>query len=343
MFPGGRTTRFSFPSMAERERFGDRIATNFRRVEYASGRRSNKSTPRVGLRFSPQERRSSRPAARGMLVVYPWSCVAVDLEDPWLSLGWGGAVDEPIVRTFLQRADLVTANGRLIATEYSSLSGRIVHALPNGIDDSFLEKVKSSDSKFELPGRPSTCKALYTGNINARIDLEMIRQVVEQCQHVDFVFIGPLNLDKANGLQWQSLVARSNFFHIPPIEHAEIPGALKAADVLLLPYQREGGTLMFPAKLFEYLATGKPIVVTIDFTAGATEIPSQRICGSVPEVVSAIKMVADGSWAIAPRMQAQCFEIASRQNWSFRAKKFLDLVQSTRPTRFGEQMGTHGS
>lgn len=69
----------------------------------------------------------------------------------------------------------------------------------------------------------------------------------------------------------------------PPVSVADVPGALISADVLLLPRgQGEFSDAGFPNKLGEYLASGRPVVVT-----GVGDIPAYLTDGTSARVVPA--------------------------------------------------------
>jgi hypothetical protein len=99
------------------------------------------------------------------------------------------------------------------------------------------------------PERPS---CTFFGNVGRNIDLELL---VKISHHY------PLHLI---GMRSRPLPGLSPQTHIyPPVEVDEIPALLAHTHVLLLPYRTHAAHMrgVFPAKTFQYLATGKPIVM----------------------------------------------------------------------------------
>jgi glycosyltransferase involved in cell wall biosynthesis len=271
---------------------------------------------------------TSRPGARGLLDLWPWDRLLVDLEDPWLSLTWATHFPRERIIQLLHRADVIFANGPRIAEEYTTIAGREVYDLPNGIDQSFLDRLATEDLPRPswMPQRAEAHNAVFTGHINDRIDLAGLERMVTALPNVDFVFIGKVSLPDAVRPMWHKMLEHPNLHLLPPVSHAEVPAILTHADMLLLPYAHMGGTTMFPAKLFEYLAAGKPIISSVDFSAGKFELPSLRVCESIETMIAAIDDVATGRWTIDVANVKRCREIAESNTWDRRADEFLRIA-----------------
>ncbi len=90
----------------------------------------------------------------------------------------------------------------------------------------------------------------YFGNMAANIDLELLKKVSHQF---------PLHLIGPKPEDMHGFSSRTVFFG--PVPHNKLPVMLAEADVLLLPYSRRAHTpAVIPAKTFECMATGKPVV-----------------------------------------------------------------------------------
>ncbi|MBI1326499.1 MAG: glycosyltransferase [Alphaproteobacteria bacterium] len=149
----------------------------------------------------------------------------------------------------------------------------ITHALKSDIlaDYKFLvpEKiVVAPDAAAEMdwskiaalstwPGRQGVLQIGYTGSLHKGRGIEIIEALARLVPEHDFHIVG--------GTAETSL---SNLFYHGYQPHAEMPRYLQKFDILLAPYQPriEIGTgvdisrWISPMKLFEYMATGKPII-----------------------------------------------------------------------------------
>ena len=132
---------------------------------------------------------------------------------------------------------------------------------PNGVDyDHFLPK------KYPVPvdlmkildmGKPI---AGYYGALAKWFDYALLRQVAEKKPDWCFVLIGP----ESNGsLTASGLLGVSNIFWLNRKPYSELPAYLASFDVAIIPFiVNEITHATSPIKLFEYMAGGKPILIT---------------------------------------------------------------------------------
>jgi glycosyltransferase involved in cell wall biosynthesis len=269
---------------------------------------------------------TSRPQATRLRHLHAWDRVVVDIEDPWFDLNWGKAMNRADAIDAIRDADVVFGNGPAIAAEYQSLSERQVVSLPNGVDAAFLDLLgRDLPAPDFYRDAGADRRAVFTGNVNDRLDFAMLAEVVAEPGWA-FFFVGQDSVPPDQRQAWHRISGRPNVRVVPPLPHREIAAVLQHADALLLPYARGGHEKMFPAKLFEYAATGRPIVGTIDFTAGAFAIPSAVICGSAAEFRTALRRIRDGDSVLKADAVRECAALARRNTWDARAVEFMDVV-----------------
>gem|GEM_PF-2964476 len=297
----------------------DRIHSAYRKLVYLIQQMS-KSHDEVWLL-------TSRPMAQGLLTLYPWDKLLVDLEDPWLSLSWGERLSKDLVLKFLQRADVIYANGEKISSEYANFCGRSVQNLPNGIDTDFVNRLVSSAKTFsEILTERCGLKAVFTGNFNDRVDLSGLITIAEKCPFITLVFVGLVNIPNESAADLARLRALPNAVFIPYVTHDRLPGILSSADALLLPYAHAGSQLMFPAKLYEYIAAAKPILMTSDFGLGCAIPPSVRIFRSTADFVTGLKELEQKKWKLTAEQVASCQEQATKNTWNKRADLMISIA-----------------
>lgn len=213
-----------------------------------------------------------------------------------------------------RHADLVVASSHSLAAKVAAkgFSGPI-EVLPNGVD--FQLFASTGGPPEDLPtGRPL---AGYAGNLDQRLSMTAVLGLADE---VEVALIGPDNM--APGMR-DAFRRHPRIHLLGPKPQALLPDYLQACDVLVMPYAKTALTevLEAPMKLYEYLATGKPVV--------ATDLPSLRTNGDGLVFASEDGLgVAAADVLDASRNAASCSadrQALARQNsWSARA----DLLRS---------------
>jgi UDP-galactopyranose mutase len=100
--------------------------------------------------------------------------------------------------------------------------------------------------------------AYYTGSFDDRLDAGLMLAAAQQLPDWTFVFAG-----RMTHLLSQQLVSLTNVRALGPVPLDDVPGLLAQAAVCVMPYRQDAwGQTLFPIKLVEYLAAGKPVVST---------------------------------------------------------------------------------
>ena len=108
---------------------------------------------------------------------------------------------------------------------------------------------------------------MYTGNLNEGRGLEIIIEVAKFLKKGDHAFY-IVGGSKKEINSWRSFInkqkVKADIAFLGFKENNLIPFYLKSADVLLAPYSMECSTVrwMSPLKLFEYMASKVPIIVS---------------------------------------------------------------------------------
>lgn len=153
------------------------------------------------------------------------------------------------------------------------VSERSVYVAPDAVDVAPFEEVEVSEARRDLRKRlsvsPESKVALYTGSFGlyAWKGVDVAREAADRDPHVTWLFVGG-SVDECGAL---TRGAANHVRTLPRVSRKDMPKLLMGADVLLLP--NKSGDLASerdtsPMKLFEYMASGVPIV--------ASDIPSIR-------------------------------------------------------------------
>ena len=158
-----------------------------------------------------------------------------------------------------READIVICTGQKLVEARKELNPN-THFIAEGADVDLFATALAPETIVPpelavLPGKVIG----YAGLINWRIDVDLMVYLAERHPEWSFALIGPVkedeNLARLTGLPNVHLFGRKTVPELPPY--------LKAMDVCLIPYVLNDYTHhIFPLKLYEYMAAGKPIVST---------------------------------------------------------------------------------
>jgi glycosyltransferase involved in cell wall biosynthesis len=154
-------------------------------------------------------------------------------------------------RRVLARTGVVFVSSEPMRERLAALHPNVIRAPAAAVDlDSFAPRLSSAPDSGHV--------AAYAGSLDFRFDAEVVAGAAERLPDWQFVIAGPADArarGRLSGLRNVRLAGR--------LPAADIPGLLAGASVCLMPYRRDAFTdTVFPVKLVEYLAAGKPIVST---------------------------------------------------------------------------------
>ncbi|GEM_PF-604025 len=215
----------------------------------------------------------------------------------------------------LKCADLSVFTSKTLLDSRASLCRRTL-LLENACDASFFDDALPPLPAPDTPaGRALAALDLlprprigYVGALNMRLDIDLCRALARAAEERGWtlVFAGPVDAlygGAANDLRQCKAVHFTGI--IPP---AFIPHVLRRFDALILPHVRSEFTrAMFPEKVPEYLATGRPIIstrlpeverVAADGPPGAIEFASDP-----DEFIAACAQAVDAQAACAPSFE----------------------------------------
>lgn len=208
----------------------------------------------------------------------PW---VVDLRDGWTFEQWRAPfplatqrrIDGWLEREVLSKADAVTALPRAVAADVGRRFGRTAHHITDGWDPKLEQELaRRPGPDLRLDG----VALVYTGTL-WRADgqdpspvLDAIRclrlEDLEQSRRLQLVLAGPLSHVEAGRLSQLELAGAVQ--HVGHLSRIGAVALQRSADALLLLASERRDVVT--GKLFEYLASGRPIIVMSDRNEAAT-------------------------------------------------------------------------
>ncbi len=176
-------------------------------------------------------------------------------------------VDLPISETeskLLKNSDVVFVLSKTLLEKKGKLNSATFYS-PMGVDFDYYRQIVEDenihyDDIVSIP-RP---RIGYVGYIKKQIDLKLLLGIAQKRKDWSLVLVGPINKGHQE-IQKDIELLRSegNVYFLGGKKHEELPGYIKDMDVCLMCYRNTAYTnYIYPLKLHEYLACGKPIVAT---------------------------------------------------------------------------------
>lgn len=157
-----------------------------------------------------------------------------------------------------RQADMVFATARRLVDKAQQYTER-VHYLPNGVDFDLFNApdVTQPDDLAQIPSP----RVLYVGAIPHWFDFELLVFLTEQLADYSFVLVGPTLGPTSVAENVQKLARRENVYALGARPFLEIRRYMRFSDVGLVPFvPNELTHAISPIKMFEYFASGLPVV-----------------------------------------------------------------------------------
>lgn len=219
------------------------------------------------------------------------------------------------------RADLVLASAAPIADRMRSLGASRVRYLPNVADVEHFSAAADASEPLDMRALPRP-RVLFAGAIvSKKLDVPLLVDLAAQRPDWSLVMVGPIGEGDPRG-DLGPLRDMPNVHFVGRRSFEELPAWFAAADVCLIPYAVNRYTSsVFPMKVYEYLAAGRPVI--------STPLPALRGIEGVAfadgpaDFEAAIQRVMKDDGPGARRRRAQ---LAGSHSWDARLAEIGRLV-----------------
>lgn len=128
----------------------------------------------------------------------------------------------------------------------------------NGVDyDHFARPTLEPEDMLEIP-HP---RIGYVGRVKSQLNWNLIEELARRHKNWSFVFVGPLSNTRESRPLIENLFRLPNVYYLGAKTIAETPAYIQHLDICALWYVLDGYTkYIYPLKLHEYLASGRPVV-----------------------------------------------------------------------------------
>ncbi|MCP4267545.1 MAG: glycosyltransferase family 1 protein [Candidatus Brocadiaceae bacterium] len=234
----------------------------------------------------------------------------------------------------VQHAFLFYAVSNEICEYYQKKFERCPKLMPNATGSIYLKEknnypfLKEANNLFK--NIPNT-KIGYCGSLKGVLNLDIIIDSVSLMNNFSFVFIGKIIYTdiKKYDEKVDTLLSYNNVYHLGHCNVELLPYLLNRLDILMMIYGSNKDVwtyYSFPAKLYEYMAIGKPII--------STPHPVVNEYNNLISIVDNYQEFVSVSNRLKQdpnrRLCSEMVEVAKKNKWSDRVNSLLnDIDPST--------------
>ena len=236
---------------------------------------------------------------------------------------WKADETKHLEMELLKKADLVLASAKSLVETRGEYNPN-VHLIPNGADTAHFQRKMSKPLRHYGKDISSIKRPIvgYMGDIASWFDSDAFEKCALSMPDVNFVLLGTIKRDI------EKLRSMPNVHFFGRIDYDDLPYFLDYFNVCTIPFLVNEMTIhVNPIKVYEYMATGLPIV--------SSNLPEVREIGSLiyfydnPD--GFVKCVSDAllEFKGASEISENRKKISLANSWDARAEKIWNLICET--------------
>ena len=236
--------------------------------------------------------------------------------------------------SLVKDASLFYSVSETLCDYYFNTFGRRPKLLPNAVHDIYFDK---SNTKWiptinRILAKFPRKKIAFSGRLVSALDLDIVIKAAGFLLDYDFLFIGPLqftNIEEQDQ-KLENLLLLKNVFQIGPFNVELLPQLLRMMDIFIIIYSKDKSKWTHysgPAKLFEYMAIGKPIIST-PHPAINNYCKYIWIVEGAEQFVQAVRDIETGEYH---SVLEEMVEVAKKNTWENRVSIILNDILNLNP------------
>ncbi len=229
---------------------------------------------------------------------------------------------QKIENELIKKCDLIFAQGETLAQKCARFNDN-VHIFHFGVRLEIFENYRNAATQ-----PPKDIKNIkkpiigYVGGVHRHVDFKLIQFLAGEHPEWSLVFIGPVQTD-VSGLK-----NYSNIFLLGKKDFSALPAYINEFDVGIIPYVKSEYTeTVFPTKLNEYHAMGKPVVSTEISEVVNFNIRSGNlifIAKTDNEFIDCVESAIKGKDEKSKTLRV---DLARNNNWAHRIERMSEFMK----------------
>lgn len=177
---------------------------------------------------------------------------------------WAGKHGARLERRLMRQADAVVTSSQPLF-EAKQPFANLSFLVKNGVDFDLFHQQQGMEGVTAVPAcssspaqQPKPNTIGYLGSLDERVDFDLLESTIAALPHRQFCFVGRVNSPEAGRLL---RYANVRIMGTQPAD--SLPGWVRQFDVCMIPFLKNELTAgIYPLKINEYFACGKPVVAT---------------------------------------------------------------------------------
>jgi hypothetical protein len=243
--------------------------------------------------------------------------------------GWGGDAMKEMEAALMSQVDHAFFVSQSLAdramADYGIPPNKISVSM-NAAEESFLQAVVPTKIQAVLDAHPRLRRPIagVVGGVNDRLDFDLLRACADLPELGTLLFVGPVEKPPSPALR--QLLRHPKCLFVGRQPHADLPCWLQLLDVALIPYRNtQFNRHCSPMRLFDHLASGRPILATVGCPQVLTMAAWVQVANEERNFVGALTDLLRGN---SPFRSTAMVSYAHEHTWASRAQGLLQQIQT---------------
>ena len=257
------------------------------------------------------------------------SLLCYDFTDDWSEFPghseWRKNEIKQAEENVLKQVDVVFAVSEKLLEKAKEINSKTYY-LPNATSFENFNKVTQHISISQNIQALPEPRIGYVGKITPwRIDFNLLKYLVVNRPNWNIVMIGPIHPEARSLVEEMSKLQNISFLGAK--EYHSLSNFIKGFNACILPHMVDALTeSMYPIKLYDYMATGKPIVAT-----GIREALKFnnviKVAHSKKEFLTCLDEIIDNK--NYPDSAEERIKVAKENSWDYRTNQLIEIIKKT--------------